>query len=104
MVQSTHFHVRVKRDKTTLFIECQGTDTVISLRHKIAAILNKSAKELRLTSKEQLLEDPSTLATAGITLDSIIGVQYWITNDQDSAKSAWEPLKITPFPVEAPPQ
>lgn len=82
MVQPVSFHVKVKREKTSIFVECQVNDTVLQLKQKVAGMLGKSAKDLRLLWKEQPLDDNASLVGAGIGLDSILTLVYWIPNEE----------------------
>ena len=114
MVLPSSFHVKLKREKVTVFVECQDTDTVGVLKQKLGSMLNRPPKELRLLWKDQPLDDGVVLTAAGIALDSIIPLVYWNTNEEgkclcyafsalscrvDATKSGWEPTpQVIPFP------
>ena len=82
MVQPVSFHVKVKRGKTTIFVECQVTDSVLQLKQKISSMVGKAAKEIRLLWKDQQpLDDNALLATAGVGLDAVLTLVYWVTEE-----------------------
>jgi hypothetical protein len=91
--------VRVKRGKSTFFIQCNATDTVLSLKRKLGKLVNKEARDLRLMvpkdkisttvdytmlqQKEKLieLEDKAALDQIGIPDDAVIFLIFWIAGE-----------------------
>ena len=60
-------YVRVKRNKQTIFLHCEPSDTVHVVKEKVAAIVNTPSSDQRLLLGKQNLEDGSTLCDCGVT-------------------------------------
>ncbi|KXS18351.1 hypothetical protein M427DRAFT_53746 [Gonapodya prolifera JEL478] len=103
-------YLRVKRIRTTYFVEAQPTDTVTQLKTKIAHIAGggRTEKELKLsvvatatggvpvkegTPKEYTtLDDNAVLEQIGFQDDSELFVTYWLPET-----SKWEDVDVPPF-------
>lgn len=57
-------YIRVKRHKTTYFVTCDPTDTVLRIKQKLQSLIDEPANKQRLTllSTDQILENSKTLA------------------------------------------
>lgn len=57
-------YIRVKRHKTTYFVTCDPTDTVLRIKQKLQSLIDEPANRQRLTllSTDQILENSKTLA------------------------------------------
>eukprot|EP01059_Diplonema_ambulator_P014973 TRINITY_DN26014_c0_g1_i1.p1 TRINITY_DN26014_c0_g1~~TRINITY_DN26014_c0_g1_i1.p1 ORF type:complete len:127 (+),score=49.52 TRINITY_DN26014_c0_g1_i1:48-383(+) len=64
---SPSMYVRIKRRKQTIFLHCEPSDTVLSLKEKVAAVTGKPVTDQRLLLGKQNLEDASTLSDSGLT-------------------------------------
>ncbi|KAI8807634.1 hypothetical protein BJ742DRAFT_811348 [Cladochytrium replicatum] len=105
-------YLRVKRRKTTYFVEIPPTDTVLALKNKLATALSTQTepKDMRLlvTSKAQSqqpnnqqqyssLEDSGVLEQLGIIDDQIVYLVLWVANENNAAEGAWEPVDVPEF-------
>ncbi|KAJ3196584.1 hypothetical protein HK101_008376 [Irineochytrium annulatum] len=83
--------LRVKRQKTTIFVNVEPTDSVMSLKLKLAQILGRGregAKDLRLQTLGKTpdvyntLEDSGILEQLSVTDDGILYMTYWISGNR----------------------
>lgn len=74
-------YIRVKRMKTTYFIQCDPTETVLDVKQKLFTLIEQpvSNQRLVLMSTEEVLEDSKSLA-------------------EQKVSNVWLPLIFT-FPV-----
>ncbi|KAI8805836.1 hypothetical protein BJ742DRAFT_741054 [Cladochytrium replicatum] len=109
-------YLRVKRKKTTYFIEIAPTDTVLSLKNRLATVLSPTdPKDMRLlvptktqsqqpnsqqqNSQQQYssLEDSGVLEQLGIVDDQIVYVVLWVSNESNAAEGSWEAVDVPEF-------
>lgn len=57
-------YIRVKRNKTTYFIQCEPTETISDIKQKLHVLIDQPVNDQRLIlfSSGQVLEDQKTLA------------------------------------------
>lgn len=57
-------YIRVKRSKTTYFLQCDPTETVMDIKQKVYALIDQPVNDQRLTlmTTGEVLEDSKTLA------------------------------------------
>jgi elongin-B len=57
-------YIRVKRDKTTYFIQCDPTETVLNIKQKLHSMIDQppSDQQLILVATNAVLDDSKTLA------------------------------------------
>lgn len=57
-------YIRVKRSKTTYFIHCDPTETVLDIKQKLHALIDQPVNDQRLilVGTGDVLEDSKTLA------------------------------------------
>ena len=69
--------VRIKRKTETIFLELFPSDTLLSVKEKIAAILGQSIHSLGLFANlEKQLENDKTVAEYGIENEQILALVY----------------------------
>lgn len=57
-------YIRVKRHKTTYFMQCDPTDTALDIKQKLQSLVDQPTDNQRLTllTSNAILEDSKTLA------------------------------------------
>jgi len=57
-------YIRVKRDKTTYFVQCDPTETTLEIKQKLQGLRDQPSNNQRLTlvSTNEILDDSKTLA------------------------------------------
>lgn len=68
--------IRVKRKKTTYFIACDPTETVMEIKQKLESLTDHLVGDQRLIllSTEQVLEDAKTLAQQKVENDAAVAL------------------------------
>ncbi|KND00144.1 uncharacterized protein SPPG_04485 [Spizellomyces punctatus DAOM BR117] len=98
-------YLRVKRQKTTWFVEAQPQDTVQQLKTKLATTLNreKDAKDLRLQVPGKQpgtyspLDDTAVLEQIGLVDDAVVYLSFWIAGQSNPSDGKWEPVEVPDF-------
>ncbi|VVB16373.1 unnamed protein product [Arabis nemorensis] len=69
-------YIRVKRMKTTYFIQCDPTETVLDVKQKLFALIEQpvSNQRLVLMSTEEVLEDSKSLADQKVENDAVVAL------------------------------
>ncbi|KAI5080629.1 hypothetical protein GOP47_0003812 [Adiantum capillus-veneris] len=69
-------HIRVKRKKTTYFVHCEPSDTVLQVKNKLEALTDSPASNQRLIlmDSHHVLDDGQTLAQQQVENNSIIAL------------------------------
>ncbi|XP_062093657.1 uncharacterized protein LOC133799675 [Humulus lupulus] len=69
-------YIRVKRNKTTYFIQCEPTETVLDIKQKLHVLIDQPVNDQRLIlfSSGQVLEDVKTLADQKVENDSVVAL------------------------------
>lgn len=67
-------YVRVKREKLTIFLHVEPTDTVSQLKSKLEELIQQAPANQRLFKNETRLEDGKTLAELGVVNDDVLGL------------------------------
>ncbi|EPZ35804.1 hypothetical protein O9G_003288 [Rozella allomycis CSF55] len=98
MTAPVSFHIKIRRDKTTYFIECSQNETIGSVKQKLSSIINKPYKEFRLAYKDQSQDDEANLSSLGIGLDDTLALCYWISDEADVGKGKWEQAHFENYP------
>lgn len=57
-------YIRVKRSKTTYFLQCDPTETIMDIKQKVYALIDQPVNDQRLTlmTTGEVLDDSKTLA------------------------------------------
>ncbi|KAH9329822.1 hypothetical protein KI387_001930, partial [Taxus chinensis] len=68
--------IRVKRKKTTYFIHCDPTETILEIKQKLQSLTDHPMRDQRLIllSTEQVLEDVKTLAAQKVENDAVVAL------------------------------
>ncbi|EFH40791.1 ubiquitin family protein [Arabidopsis lyrata subsp. lyrata] len=69
-------YIRVKRMKTTYFIQCDPTETVLDVKQKLFVLIEQPVTNQRLVlmSTEEVLEDSKTLADQKVENDAVVAL------------------------------
>ncbi|KAJ4755285.1 Ubiquitin-like superfamily protein [Rhynchospora pubera] len=67
-------YIRVKRAKTTYYIQCDPTEAVLSIKQKLHALIDElpTNQKLVLRATQAVLDDSSTLAEQGVENDAVV--------------------------------
>eukprot|EP00178_Gracilaria_changii_P021969 TRINITY_DN65048_c0_g1_i1.p1 TRINITY_DN65048_c0_g1~~TRINITY_DN65048_c0_g1_i1.p1 ORF type:complete len:102 (+),score=22.47 TRINITY_DN65048_c0_g1_i1:22-306(+) len=85
-------YVRVKRKKTTMFILCEATDTITTLKTKLQSLVSAPPDNQRLLLKDNVLADAKTLGDQKVDNDAIV---YLLLKKEGS--SEWETVEVDDF-------
>lgn len=57
-------YIRIKRSKTTYFMQCDPSETIMDIKQKVSALIDQPVNDQRLTlmSTGEVLDDSKTLA------------------------------------------
>ncbi|KAJ8461765.1 hypothetical protein OPV22_034691 [Ensete ventricosum] len=69
-------YIRVKRNKTTYFVQCDPTDTILDIKQKLQALIDLPSNNQRLTlvSTDVVLVDSMTLAEQRVENDAVVAL------------------------------
>ncbi|GLT97620.1 hypothetical protein SLE2022_151760 [Rubroshorea leprosula] len=69
-------YIRVKRSKTTYFIQCDPTETTLDIKQKLHALIDQAVNDQRLilVGTGEVLEDPKTLADQKVENDAVVAL------------------------------
>lgn len=68
MVQA--MYIRVKRNKTTYFLQCDPTETILNIKQKLHSLIDQPVNDQRLilVSTNEVLDDSKTLADQKVSI------------------------------------
>ncbi|XP_021310039.1 uncharacterized protein LOC8072206 isoform X1 [Sorghum bicolor] len=77
-------YIRVKRNKTTYFIQCEPTETALSIKQKLHSLIDQPPinQQLLLWPSSDVLEDSKTLADQKVENDSIVALALRKDDDE----------------------
>ncbi|KAL9445489.1 hypothetical protein AB3S75_018479 [Citrus x aurantiifolia] len=69
-------YIRVKRSKTTYFIHCDPTETILDIKQKLHALIDQPVNDQRLilVGTGDVLEDSKTLADQKVENDAVVAL------------------------------
>ncbi|KAH9806303.1 ubiquitin-like domain-containing protein [Citrus sinensis] len=69
-------YIRVKRSKTTYFIHCDPTETILDIKQKLHALIDQPVNDQRLilVGTGDVLEDSKTLADEKVENDAVVAL------------------------------
>ncbi|KAL9649204.1 hypothetical protein ABK040_004225 [Willaertia magna] len=85
-------YVRIKRQKTTIFLHCDPIDKISTLKERISQLTSISVDKQKLfrnEDSEEDLTDNLTLEELAISNDSILYLVYY-----DESNEQWESIDI----------
>ena len=70
-------YVRIKREKQTIFMYCEPTDTVFHLKEKVSPLVKKSPEDIALYHKKaQVTDDKKTIGDCSIQNDDVLQMTF----------------------------
>ncbi|XP_021814062.1 uncharacterized protein LOC110756888 isoform X1 [Prunus avium] len=69
-------YIRVKRSKTTYFIQCEPTETSLDIKQKLHDLIDQPVSDQRLilVSTGEVLEDSKSLADQKVENDAVVAL------------------------------
>ncbi|XP_021275876.1 uncharacterized protein LOC110410483 [Herrania umbratica] len=69
-------YIRVKRSKTTYFIQCDPTETALDIKQKLCTLIDQPVNDQRLilVNTGEILEDSKTLADQKVENDAVVAL------------------------------
>ncbi|MQM15246.1 hypothetical protein Taro_048189 [Colocasia esculenta] len=69
-------YVRVKRNKTTYFVQCDPTETILDIKQKLQVLIEQPVNNQRLTlvPTDEILDDSKTLAEQKVENDAVVAL------------------------------
>ncbi|KAA8522840.1 hypothetical protein F0562_009263 [Nyssa sinensis] len=69
-------YIRVKRSKTTYFLQCDPTETILDIKQKLHALIDQPVNDQRLilTESGEVLDDSKTLADQKVENDAVVAL------------------------------
>ncbi|KAK8568739.1 hypothetical protein V6N13_106628 [Hibiscus sabdariffa] len=69
-------YIRVKRSKTTYFIQCDPTETTIDIKQKLHTLIDQPVNDQRLIlmNNGEILEDSKSLADQKVENDAVVAL------------------------------
>ncbi|XP_078171182.1 ubiquitin-like superfamily protein [Carex rostrata] len=77
-------YIRVKRMKVTYFVQCDLTETVLSIKQKLHAMIDElpTNQKLVVRSTQAVLDDSNTLAEQGVENDVVVELSLRQENNE----------------------
>uniref|UniRef100_A0A0E0NVF5 Ubiquitin-like domain-containing protein n=1 Tax=Oryza rufipogon TaxID=4529 RepID=A0A0E0NVF5_ORYRU len=75
--RSPAMYIRVKRNKTTYFIQCDPTETTLSIKQKLHSLVDQppgNQQLILLATTEVVLDDSKTLADQKVENDAVVAL------------------------------
>ncbi|XP_022756511.1 uncharacterized protein LOC111304245 isoform X2 [Durio zibethinus] len=71
-------YIRVKRSKTTYFIQCDPTETTLDIKQKLHTLIDQPVNDQRLIllNSGEILEDSKTLADQKVENDAVVALTF----------------------------
>ncbi|KAG6511984.1 ubiquitin-like isoform X2 [Zingiber officinale] len=78
-------YIRVKRHKTTYFMQCDPTDTALDIKQKLQSLVDQPTDSQRLTllTSNTILEDSKTLAEQRVENDAVVALTLRKPDDNE---------------------
>ncbi|XP_022158171.1 uncharacterized protein LOC111024713 isoform X2 [Momordica charantia] len=69
-------YIRIKRHKTTYFIQCDPIETTLDIKQKLATLIDQPLVDQRLilVGSGEVLEDTKTLADQKVENDAVVAL------------------------------
>ncbi|XP_076924716.1 uncharacterized protein LOC143587261 [Bidens hawaiensis] len=69
-------YIRVKRNKTTYFLQCDATEKILDIKQKLHNLIDQPINDQRLilVSSGELLDDSKTLADRKVENDAVVAL------------------------------
>eukprot|EP00277_Geminigera_cryophila_P030754 CAMPEP_0173062390 /NCGR_PEP_ID=MMETSP1102-20130122/3786_1 /TAXON_ID=49646 /ORGANISM="Geminigera sp., Strain Caron Lab Isolate" /LENGTH=103 /DNA_ID=CAMNT_0013929045 /DNA_START=32 /DNA_END=343 /DNA_ORIENTATION=+ len=87
-------YIRVKRQKQTVFLQCDPSDTIMSLKRKLASINNLEIKEIKLVLIEDGIALDNDKTVRECKLDATDGSVVALLYQDNTLEAGWESIDI----------
>ncbi|KAL6319397.1 hypothetical protein AAG906_014071 [Vitis piasezkii] len=69
-------YIRVKRSKTTYFLQCDPTETILDVKQKLHTLIDQPINDQRLilVGTGEILDDSKTLADQKVENDAVVAL------------------------------
>ncbi|XP_008808365.2 uncharacterized protein LOC103720445 isoform X6 [Phoenix dactylifera] len=69
-------YIRVKRNKTTYFVQCDPTETTLNIKQKLQNLIDQPSNNQRLSlvATNDILDDSKTLAEQKVENDAVVAL------------------------------
>uniref|UniRef100_A0A5B7BJJ8 Ubiquitin-like domain-containing protein n=1 Tax=Davidia involucrata TaxID=16924 RepID=A0A5B7BJJ8_DAVIN len=77
-------YIRVKRSKTTYFLQCDPTETILDIKQKLHAVVDQPVNDQRLIlmGTGEVLDDSKTLADQKVENDAVVALTLRRDDDE----------------------
>ncbi|CAK9315094.1 unnamed protein product [Citrullus colocynthis] len=71
-------YIRIKRHKTTYFIQCDPIETTLNIKQKLESLIDQPVVDQRLilVGSGEVLEDSKTLADQKVENDAVVALTF----------------------------
>ncbi|XP_042507432.1 uncharacterized protein LOC122083630 [Macadamia integrifolia] len=78
-------YIRVKRDKTTYFLQCDPTETILDIKQKLQTLIDQPVNDQRLilVTTNEVLDDSKTLADQKVENDAVVALTLRKDDDDE---------------------
>lgn len=77
-------YVRVKREKTTLFVQVAPTELVLEVKEKVESVLGHRARDMQLLTptSDSVLDESKSLEAQRVADDAVLPLCLWDEENQ----------------------
>ncbi|EPS69348.1 hypothetical protein M569_05418 [Genlisea aurea] len=95
-------YIRVKRNKTTFFLQCMPSETVLQIKEKLEELIEQPAsdQQLILMPNHQVLDDFKSLADQKVENDAVVALTLRKDDDEFEEVNIVRPSDFYP-PLES---
>ncbi|XP_043706954.1 uncharacterized protein LOC122656481 isoform X2 [Telopea speciosissima] len=77
-------YIRIKREKTTYFLQCDPTETILDIKQKLQTLIDQPVNDQRLilVTTNEVLDDSKTLADQKVENDAVVALTLKKDDDE----------------------
>ncbi|KAF8389245.1 hypothetical protein HHK36_025938 [Tetracentron sinense] len=93
-------YIRVKRSKTTYFLQCDPTETILDIKQKLHALIDQPVNDQRLilVATSEVLDDSKTLADQKVENDAVVALTLKKDDNEFEDVNIERPEDFVPTP------
>lgn len=93
-------YIRVKRSKTTYFLQCDATETILDIKQKVHALIDQPVNDqcLILMETGKVLDDSKTLADQKVENDAVVALTLRKDNNEFEEVNIVRPNDFSSIP------
>ncbi|XP_043706952.1 uncharacterized protein LOC122656481 isoform X1 [Telopea speciosissima] len=78
-------YIRIKREKTTYFLQCDPTETILDIKQKLQTLIDQPVNDQRLilVTTNEVLDDSKTLADQKVENDAVVALTLKKDDDDE---------------------